>query len=51
MPKKILLIFFHLQYCNGYKKFTNVMFFKMHADITAVTIQSNKIVSNDVEDN
>ena len=23
----------------------------MHADMTAVTIQSNKIVSNDVEDN
>ena len=26
-------------------------FFYMHADMTAVTIQSNKIVSNDVKDN
>ena len=34
------------------QKFTNVDFFKkMHADMTAVTIQSNKIVSNEVKDN
>ena len=33
-------------------KFTNFdKFFKMHADITAVTIQSNKIVSSEVKDN
>ena len=33
------------------QKFTNFDFFLMHTDMTAVTIQSNKIVSNEVEDN
>ena len=28
-----------------------ISFFKMHADMTAVTIQSDKIVSNEVKDN
>ena len=34
------------------QKFTNFdkLFKKMYADMTAVTIQSNKIVSNEVED-
>ena len=33
------------------QKFTNFdKFFLMHADMTAVTIQSNKIVSNEVKD-
>ena len=27
------------------------MFFKMHTDMTAVTVQSNKIVSSEVKDN
>ena len=32
-------------------KFTNFdKFFKMPADVTAVTIQSNKIVSNEIKD-
>ena len=34
------------------QKFTNFDdFLKMHADMMAVTIQSNKIVSNEVKDN
>ena len=34
------------------RNFTNFdKFFLMHADRTAVTIQSNKIVSNEVQDN
>ena len=34
------------------QKFTNFDFFKkMHADMTAVTIQSNKSVPNEVQDN
>ena len=34
------------------QKFTNFdKFFLMHTDMTAVTIQSNKIVSNEIEDN
>ena len=33
------------------QKFTNFDVFLMHADTTAVTIQSNKIVSNEVKDN
>ena len=34
------------------QKFANFdKFLKMHADMTAVTIQSNKIVSNEVKDN
>ena len=33
-------------------KFTNfdTFFLKMHADMTTVTVQSNKIVSNEVKD-
>ena len=33
------------------QKFTNIDFLKMHTDMTAVTIQSHTIVSNDVKDN
>ena len=34
------------------QKFTNVVkFFKVHADVTAVTIQSSKVVSSEVKDN
>ena len=34
------------------QNFTNfVKFFLMHADMTAVTIQSNKIALNEVKDN
>ena len=34
------------------QNFTNFdKFFLMHTDMTAVTIQSNKIVSNEIEDN
>ena len=34
------------------QRFTNFdKFFKTHAAMTAVTIQSNKIVSNEVKDN
>ena len=34
------------------QKFTKFgTFFLMHADVTAVTIQSNKTVSNEVKDN
>ena len=34
------------------QKFTNIdKFLKMHADTTAVTIQSHKTVLNNVEDN
>ena len=35
------------------QKFTNFdkFFKKINTDVTAVTIQSNKIVSNEVEDN
>ena len=33
------------------QKVTNFDVLKMHADMTAVTIQSNKIVSSDVKDN
>ena len=33
-------------------KFTDFdVFLKMHTDMTAVTMQSNRIVSNDVKDN
>ena len=28
-----------------------ISFFRMYADMTAVTVQSNKIVSEEVEDN
>ena len=34
------------------QKFTNFeVFLKMHADMTTVTIQSNKLVSNEIKDN
>ena len=33
------------------QKFTNSDFFLMHTDLTAVTVQANKIVSNEVKDN
>ena len=35
------------------QKFTNFVkfFFLMHANMTAIVIQSNKIVSNEVKDN
>ena len=35
------------------QKFTNFdkVFFKMHTDMTAVTLQSNEIVLNEVKDN
>ena len=33
------------------QNFTNFDFFKIHADMTAVTIQCNKIVSNEVKAN
>ena len=33
------------------QKFTNFDFFLMYADVTAVTIQSNKIVLKEVKDN
>ena len=46
----MLHIFFHLQYLNGCQKFTNFgVFFLMHANMTAVRIQSNKNVK--VKDN
>ena len=32
------------------QKFTNFMCFLMHADLTTITTQSNKIVSNEVKD-
>ena len=34
------------QKCTNFDKF-----FKMHTDMTAVTIQSNKVVSNEVKNN
>ena len=33
------------------QKFTNFDFLKMHVDVTVVTIQSNKIVLNEMKDN
>ena len=52
MPK-MLLIFFHLQYIKmAIQKFTNFYkFLKIYIDMTAVTIQPNKIVSNEVKNN
>ena len=51
MPK-MLRIFFHRHTKMATQKFTNFdKFFLMHADITAVTIQSNRIVSNEAKDN
>ena len=48
---KVFLIFFHLQYEMAMQKFTDFDVFLMYTDVTAVTIQSNKIVSNEVKDN
>ena len=40
-----MCVFFHLQYENACTETHQFWyFFKMHADMTAVTIQSNKIV-------
>ena len=48
----MLPIFFLFNINTAAQKFTNfVFFFNMHADVTAVTVQSNKIFSNEVEDN
>ena len=53
MPK--VLLFFHLQfhlqylYKNSPILVSFFFFFLMHADSTAVKIQSNKIISNEVE--
>ena len=33
------------------QKFTNFDTLKMHADMTAFTIQSNKLVANEIKDN
>ena len=49
---KRLCIFFIFSIKVATQKFTNFdkLFFKMHADMTAVTIQTNKIVYNEVKD-
>ena len=48
----MLHIFFHLNIKLAAQKFTSFdKFFLVHADMTAVTIQSNNIVSNEVKDN
>ena len=50
MPKMLLFsCIFNIKIAT--QKFTNFDFFLMHADMTAVTMQSNKIVSNEVKDN
>ena len=47
-----LHIFFHFNIKMAAQKFTNFdKFFLVHVDMTAVTMQSNKIVSNEVKDN
>ena len=43
-------IFFHFSIKMATQKFTNFDFFLMQSDKTAVVIQSNKIVSNEVKD-
>ena len=51
MPK-MLPILFHLNIKMAAQKFANYdKFFKMHTDMTAVTIQFNKIILNEVKDN
>ena len=48
---QMLLLLFHLENWSGYTKFTNFdFFFLMHADMMAVTKQSNKVVLNEVKD-
>ena len=51
--QKMLLIFFHFQYSNGCTKIhhSSSLFKKMHAVVTAVTIQPKEIVSNEFKDN
>ena len=51
MPKMLLILFiFNIEMAT--QKFTNFdKFFLTHTDRTAVTMQSNKIVSNEVKDN
>ena len=52
MPKVLLLFHlqFHLQYLHKNSPIlVSFFFFLMHADSTAVKIQSNKIISNEVE--
>ena len=44
-----MCIFFHMKMAA--QKFTNFVFFLMHADMPAVTIRSKEIVSNAVKDN
>ena len=49
----MLCIFFQPQYYNGYTKFHQlfISFFKYRLIVTAVTIQSNKVVGNKVKTN
>ena len=50
MPKMCISSIFNIKM--AIQKLTNFdVFLKMHADMTAVTIQSNKIVSHEVKDN
>ena len=51
MPKMLFSSIFNIKMAT--QKFTNVdkFFFLMHADMTAVTIPSNKFVFNEVKDN
>ena len=49
---KMLHIFFQLQLLTcPHTNSPILMFFKIHVDMTAVTIQSKKIVLNEVKDN
>ena len=49
-PKCVFSSIFNIKLAT--QKFTNFdKFFKMHAGMTAVTIQSKKIVLNEVKDN
>ena len=52
MYQKCCLLSFTFTIKMTAQKFTILIsFFKMHTDRTAVTIQSNKVVSNEVKDN
>ena len=46
-----MLLFFISSIEMATQKFINFDVFLMHTDTTAVTIQSNKIVSNEAKDN
>ena len=49
---KMLLFYSFFNSKIAIQKFTNfIKFFKLHVNMTAVTIQSNKIVLNQVKDN